>query len=421
MKQILPTISTAALCLVCGTAANAGFFALMALVCRFIDTNSSATWGQAAQSGSMLGLAAGTIISGILAWNACWSVDVSAMRKKFVSRYLLALLAGAVVAATIGTYVQFNGSHGETLLEALARRQGIGTQTALAYLTFGTFATGVMAAAALCLLFPLIVPRAAVTAIHDLIFPINATKYLVVCAGGIGTVWGMLLPSAGLLQATYKLVFGSLMWGVATLYLCDFAAALTGRSSPYWEKFYAEIKNDLFVCGVSGLTMILLVTRSYQQYSWYSLDLALLGLPFFLNAIVAIHECATIKVGGRTFPRRVRITLCTMLASLYAVITLILFDVQSKTMPEHEALWYQISIFFAGVSALIFARQIPYMLKQGRIEPSPVFLRMFSGMKSSLGIYAQVALAAQHWNQQVKVEKAMHRREKARASKGKRR
>lgn len=148
---------------------------------------------------------------------------------------------------------------------------------------------------------------------------------------------------------------------------------------------------------------------------------ALLGLPFFLYAIFAIHECATIKVAGRKLPLRIRITLCILFASLYAVTILILLSVQSKTMPEYEALWYQISIFCGGLSALVFARQIPYMLKQGKIESSPVLLGMFSSMKFSPGIYAEAARAAQQWNQYVKLEKAVLRKEKARASKRKRR
>jgi len=88
-------------------------------------------------------------------------------------------------------------------------------------------------------------------------------------------------------------------------------------------------------------------------------------------------------------------------------------------MPEYEALWYQINIFCGGLSALIFARQIPYMLKQGTLEPSPVFLALFSGMKSSPGIYVEAARAAQEWNQQIKLEKAALRKEKARAPKRK--
>jgi hypothetical protein len=163
-----------------------------------------------------------------------------------------------------------------------------------------------------------------------------------------------------------------------------------------------------------------LFTLPAEHYSWYSLDLAMLGLPFFLYAIFAIQECATIKVAGHKFPLRARITLSLVFASLYAITILILLNVQSKTMPEYEALWYQINIFCGGLSALIFARQIPYMLKQGRIEPSPVLLSVFSSMKSSPGIYVEAARAAQQWNQHVKLEKATKRKEKARASKSKR-
>ena len=333
---------------------------------------------------------------------------------------MLVLVASAVLAATAGIYAHWNSSHGGTFLANLAEHQKISPETASANLVFGGAVMGVMSGVALCVLWPLL-PRAAVATLHSLIFPPNVTKYLVMSASLIGTIWGLLLPSSGLLQATYKLGFGSVMWGVATLYLCDFAAALAGRNSPYWQKFYADNRTDLYVCGITGLALVLLATFSSGPYSWYSLDLAWLGAPFFLVAIFAIRQCATIKVAGRKLPFRIRLTLYIVFAGLFAITIFILFEVQSKTMPEYEALWYQITIFSSGLSALIFARQIPYMLKQGKIEPSPVLLGMFSSIKFSPGIYVDVAQAAQQWNQQVKLEKAALRKEKARASKGKRR
>jgi len=50
-----------------------------------------------------------------------------------------------------------------------------------------------------------------------------------------------------------------------------------------------------------------------------------------------------------------------------------------------------------------------------------VFLALFSGMKSSPGIYFEMACAAQQWDRQAKLEKAALRKEKARAAKSKRR
>lgn len=427
MKPVMPTISAATMCVVRGTATSALYFGLLALLCRLISNgfaagkNSSATWAQVAQFGLVLGLAAGFVCSSVLTLIACWSADLPAMRKKFALQFMLVLLAGAVLAATAGAFAQWDGGHGGVFVVGLAERQRIDAQTALANLIFGCATMGVISAVALCILWPWMVPHAAKTALRDLVLPFNVTKYLVVVALLIGTIWGFSLPSSGLLQATYEMGFGSVMWGVATLYLCDFAAALTGRSSPYWQKFYNENKTDLYVCGITGLTLVLVLTLSPERYSWYSLDLALLGLPFFLYAIFAIHECATIEIAGHKLPLGVRIALCLVFAILYALTILVLLNVQSKTMPEYEALWYQISIFCSGLSALIFARQIPYMLKQGKVEPSPVFLALFSGIKSSFGIYAEIARAAQQWNEHVKLEKAEKRKEKARASKRRRR
>jgi MFS family permease len=310
MKPVLPTIGAATLCVICGTAASALYFGLIALLCRLISsgfaagTNSSATWWLAAQFGLTLGLAAGLVCSGVLALIACWSADLPAMRKKFASQFMLMLLAGAVLAAAAGTYAQWDSSHGGAFVAGLAGRQGIGKQTALANLIFSGAAIGVMSAVALCMLGPWIVPRTVVPTLRDLLLPFNVAKYMFIGAVVIGTIWGLYLPSSGLLQATYKLGFGAVMWGVATLYLCDFVVALAGRSSPYWQKFYDDNKTDLYVCGITGLTLVLLVTLSSERYSWYSLDLALLGLPFFLYAIFAIHECATIKVAGRKLPLR---------------------------------------------------------------------------------------------------------------------
>jgi len=426
MKPFFPTIGTAALCVAFGTAVSTFSFGLLALLCWLISSgfaasaNNSTTWEFTALFGSLLGLAAGLVCSTVLALIACWSADLPTMRKKFAFQFMLVLLAGAVLAVAAGTYIQWDIGHGAAFIASLARHQGLSTQTMLANLVFVSAVMGVISAVVLCMLWPFIASHAAVSNLRDLILPFGVAKYLVISACLIGTIWGLFLPSSGLLQATYKLGFGSVMWGAATLYLCDFSAAMTGRSSPYWKKFYAENKTDLYVCGFTGLTLVLLNLRSSDRYSWYSLDLALLGLPFFLYAISAIRECAAIKVAGHKLPLRVRATLCILFAGLYAITILILLNVQSKSMPEYEALWYQISIFCAGLFSLIFARQIPYMLKHGA-EPSPILLDMFSSMKFSPGIYAAAARAAQEWNQHVKLEKAALRKEKARASKRKRR
>ncbi|USX14224.1 hypothetical protein NHH88_00045 [Oxalobacteraceae bacterium OTU3CAMAD1] len=427
MKPILLKIGAALQCAICGTAASALYFALAALACRLISSgfpnskNSSASWPQAAQFGLMLGLVIGLICSCVLAITAYRSADAPAMRKKFASQLMLVLLVGAMFAAAFGIYAQWDSSHDGTFVARLARRQEVGTQVALANLVFGGAAFGVLFAVSLHMIWLWLVPHAAKRTLHDLILPFNVPKYLVLSVGVIGTIWGVLLPSDGLLQATYKWSFGSLMWCVATAYLCDFVLALAGRSSPYWKKFYAENKTDLYVCCIMGLTLVLVLTQSSARYSWYNLDLALLGAPFFLYGIFAILECATIKVAGRKLPLRVRISLCALFASMYAITILILLNVQSKSMPEYEALWYQINIFCGGLSVLLSARQIPYMLKQGKIEPSPVLLSMFSSITFSRGIYAEASRAAEQWNEQVKLEKTVLRKEKARASKRKRR
>jgi len=402
------------------------YFSLVAQLCRLISssfaagTADSATWGQPTLFGAMLGLAVGLVCAGLLALSACWSPDLPAMRKKFATQFMLVLLAGAVLATVAGLYAYMDSNRGGALVARLAQRQGSDSHTVLANVVFSGAVFGVLSAVILCLLWRWLLPRAAVTILHNLVLPFNVTKYLVLVAIIIGTIWGFFLPSSSLFQATYKWVFGSVMWGVATIYLCDFAMALVGRSSPYWQKFYAENKTDLFVCGVMGLTPVLLMTPSSGRYSWYNLDLALLGLPFFLYAISAIRKCATIKVAGRTLPLRIRITLCTLFASMYVVTIFVLRDVQSKTMPEYEALWYQITIFCSGLAALIFARQIPYMLRQGRIEPSPVLLDLFSSMKSSPGIYVDAARASQQWNQHIQLEKAALRKRKTRTNNRKR-
>ncbi|WP_321846862.1 hypothetical protein [Burkholderia cepacia] len=427
MKPVLPTIGVTALCVICGTAVSTLYFGLIASLCWFISSafaagaNGSATWRQAAQLGLNLGLSAGFVCSVLLALIACQSVDLPAMRKKFSSQLMLTMLAGAVRAAAIGTYAHWDSSRGGALVAGLSSRHGITAQTVLVNLVLGFALMGVMTAVAICMLWSWIVPRAAAAILRDLIYPFNATKYLVVFVLLIGTIWGLFLPSRDLLEATYKLGFGAVSWGTATLYLCDFAVALAGRNSPYWQKFYDDNKADLYVCGLAGLTLVLLYSLSSERYSWYSLDLAFLGSPFYLYAVFAIRECATIKVAGRNLPLRLRIVLCALFAVLYAITLLILLNVQSKTMPQYEALWYQISIFCGGLSAMIFARQIPFMLKQGKIELSPVLLRMFSSMKFSPGIYAEAARAAQQWNRHVKLEKAVLRKQKARASKSRRR
>jgi len=392
------------------------------------------TWPHVAYSGFVLGVTIGIVCGATIGLIALAAPNVRATARQLAWGLLVTLMFSMVISALAGCYMLYDSRYTHTFGQRLFGRHDsyIPNALKLAVTLYLGSVLGALAGTITASIYMLgstlneaLSRNGGHTSpmgltLRDLLLPFNLTKYIVVAVGLIGTIWGMCIPSDGLLLTTYTICFGSVMWCVAALYLCDCTMALSGRSTPFWHKFYGTVRDDLAVCAMMAITLTVLYYLSPDSYSWYNLDLGLLGAPFVLYSVLCVKDYGRIKVAGRVLPIRIRIALSVIFISLFVLTFGILFRIQSKTIQQYEALWYQITIFCSGVASFIGARQIRFMLEEQKIEPSPVFRDLFASIKSSPGLYAEASRMAAVWNRHLKDEKTKLRIEQRRAQKRRR-
>lgn len=238
----------------------------------------------------------------------------------------------------------------------------------------------------------------------------TAMKYVLFVTIGISTLWELSFATDNSLLATYKTGFGSVMWGTALIYLYDFWMAMTGKNSPYMIEFYSQLKKDLMVCVISGITLFALFASLPSKYSFSNIDVAFLGVPFLFYSIFEILKSGSLKVAGSKMPRRVIWGLLGIIGLTYILCFYLLREILTNKFLPMQALWFQITIFFTSFCAFIGSSQIRFMLEEQRIEVSPVMLGLFSTIGFSQGLYRDVAEGASQWNAHVKGKKAEQRK-----------
>lgn len=235
-------------------------------------------------------------------------------------------------------------------------------------------------------------------------------KYILFMVLGMSTLWELSFSADNLLIATYKSGFGSVMWGVAVIYIYDFWMAMTGNNSPFMIEFYAQLKKDLIVCVVSGITLFALLASLPIEYNFSNIDLAFLGVPFLFYSFFEILKSGKLKVAGVKMSRRVIWALFGMLGCTYMLILYLLREILTNKFSPMQSLWFQITIFFTSLYAFIGSNQIRFIREKQRIEVSPIVLGIFSSISSNPSLYRDTADSANQWNKYVKQKKAEQRK-----------
>jgi hypothetical protein len=234
-------------------------------------------------------------------------------------------------------------------------------------------------------------------------------KYLIAVILLISFFWEKGFTSNNFLLDSYRQMFGSTMWGAALLFLYDMAMAIIGRNSPYMIEFYSEIKKDLLVCVILTATTFTLFISIPTRYSFSSVDIAFLGLPFLVYSLVDTWESSKLEVAGNKMPRKAIWAMLAMIAIAYIFFFYLLREIVSNRFTSSQALWFQITIFFTSLYAFIGAKLIQFILKKQRLEISPVFLQLLLSMKITAGLCRPLVEGAEEWNRQVKKMKTEQR------------
>jgi hypothetical protein len=191
----------------------------------------------------------------------------------------------------------------------------------------------------------------------------------------------------------------STAWVVGSIYIYDFAQAVTGGNSPYYQEFYGELKKDFFIALASGLALVFVLYLSSAAYSLSSIDIAFAGFPFLLMSIVDTVTLQKSTIYGARLPKStIRFQMTLQLFTIDAFIYY-LVKINSNAYPPLESLWIQITLLLTAFCLCIFSHQMVFILKKQRMEVSPVIVGIFDSIKMSRGVYKQAGIMATRWNE----------------------
>lgn len=220
-------------------------------------------------------------------------------------------------------------------------------------------------------------------------------------------------PFSSFIVTTYMSIF----WLVAILFLYDFFMSMMGNNSKYMIRFHEKIKNELIVNVIVGVTLLVLFMNSPASYSLSNIDIASSGLPFLATALLETKQSAGIKIANRRLPKYIALGYASIQLFIYGFSAWLLSYILAGQISGLQSLWVQLSILFAAIAFFFGAKQITYILTEQRMEVSPALLSIFQSLPQSPGLYKDMVVGAHIWNEQVRKEKSMLRKERNRKRK----
>jgi hypothetical protein len=209
----------------------------------------------------------------------------------------------------------------------------------------------------------------------------------------------------------------SVSWILGTVYTYDCILALTGRSSPYYREFYAELNKDLCIALLSGLSLTLIINISSAEYSLSSIDIAFAGFPFLLLSVYDSFELQKRKIVGARLPKTMTRSLIGFQLFIIGVFNYYLIQINSGAFPPAESLWIQITLLLTALCLCVFSHQMIFIFTKQRMEISPTILGLFESINMTKGIYRQAGEMAEQWNKIVFDKKIEQRKQKAKKHK----
>ena len=236
-------------------------------------------------------------------------------------------------------------------------------------------------------------------------------KYFLYATAIVLLLWGIVVNKGYssnymFLAASYTSAF----FGAALIYLYDFSMTQLGKNSSYMVEFYSELKTDLIVAIVFGLTLLLLFSSTPTAYSWSSIDLAGLGIPFLVYALINTFQLGSMRIGKNKLPQKIIVFMLLIQGVTYAISVYCLLYILNGKASTAQSIWIQLSIVSAALTFFFGAKQIGFIFRKQHMEVSPVLLNLFQSLPNSMKLYEQADNVAGLWNTEVRKNKAENRK-----------
>lgn len=248
--------------------------------------------------------------------------------------------------------------------------------------------------------------------------------YVVILVLVISLVWGCIATSAVEIQGiipviSWKVVlviFAGTFWGVAAVYLIDLFNSHRRRNTEFLRVFYAQLHDDLIAMLFMAVILFAVFYHASVKYDFSNIDIACLGLPLFVYAILSIVK-AKDRTGVLVFKAKIKNSIVAIYLGMLAASSWALVQIYSGELSSAASIWVQITIVAAGISTYISAKQINYFVTERRVDFSPTLRDMFSKFRGGRpGPYDMAAEISDKFNKELKSHVAKKARERRRVS-----
>lgn len=201
-------------------------------------------------------------------------------------------------------------------------------------------------------------------------------------------------------------LFLSVFWGVATVYVIDLLNSHYRKNNDFLRKFYAELHTDLLIILVFAGVLFVIFYLAAVDYRLSNIDIACLGIPLFICAIDSLAKVKD-RAGLIRFSLGARLSIMLTPVALLILSIWMLVQIYSGLVPASVSLWLQLNILAAGFSAYVGAKQFCYFVKHRRLGISPTLMNMFLKLRGGRpGEYDQIAEMAAEFEGKVRTATA---------------
>ncbi|NJI08725.1 hypothetical protein [Aeromonas veronii] len=222
-------------------------------------------------------------------------------------------------------------------------------------------------------------------------------KFVLLPFSLLGFFWGWRVLGGDLFWAPLKSIYGAAFWAYPVALAIDLVWSAVGKNQKLLNDFYRGIRFDL--AGIFGGYAVLLLIYMFDgvEYSNSGIDLAAVGLPLVVIAILRLACMINYKVDGKPIVKKAIVMVFLFVVAFLALSVILLIETSKGKLDFYHSLWVQITFFCISLYLYIEIAKISFFLKSGKIAWSSIHRHMFSGSES--GIYEQVRdMAIEHNN-----------------------
>ncbi len=228
-------------------------------------------------------------------------------------------------------------------------------------------------------------------------------KYILFIVAGVSTIVDLYLR-----QSLFS--FASIMWILAAIVIYDCAMGALNRTSPFMRKFYEEIRWDLFLVVIPFILLAVVFADGHIPIL-HGVDLAFVGLGLMLCSFRELCKCIQLKVAGKHLPRSIVWILIWIVVIGTGYSAWMLRDIIAENLSPIQSLYLQGTIICTSFYVFYFSSLLRFYLKEERLEPSPVMLKLADVIFGNTDFSQNLSLAAKEFNLSVKEykrEKRIH-------------